>query len=161
MESFSKIRKGQIIPSFSLKNLKGETILSSNLLRKKNLIIFFFKNLEDKQSKEYLRLLNGIYDDIRQDAEIFAVSCARQESLKDFSKRMEIKFDILVDSDDVVRCKFTEESFNFLIITDRFLSLYKAYSLLPDKDEIVSSIEFLEKQCPECGVSTWPEELGE
>lgn len=33
-----------------------------------------------------------------------------------------------------------------------------AFTLKNIKGQDISSVEFLEKQCPECGVSSWPED---
>lgn len=113
-------------------------------------------------------MLKVIYEELRENnAEILVVCQEKIDLLKNFIEKNDIKFDILIDSDTKAINKFTcndKEGNNIcaLFITDKFNSLYKCYfhdpcGGLPDRHEIVSAIEFLEKQCPECGVSTWEE----
>lgn len=163
---FSKIKKGAVIPEFKLKNTLGEVVSSNKYLRKNNLIIFFFNLLKDKCCADYLNMLNVIYEELRENnAEILVVCQEKLGLLKSFIEKNDVKFDILIDSDTKTINKFTykdKEGNNIcaLFIADKFNSLYRSYlhhpfGELPDKGEIVSSIEFLEKQCPECGGGTW------
>lgn len=168
---FSKIKKGDIIPAFTLKNTKGDDISSDGFLRKKNLIILFFNRLSDSCCGEYLGILNDVYQELQnEDTEILAISQEKQDILEAFVKNKKIKFNILLDSEGKVINKFTYKdnagnNICALFIMDKFQGLYKAYlhrpfGELPDKKEIIASIEFVEKQCPECGVSTWPQDPG-
>ncbi|MCM8778182.1 MAG: peroxiredoxin family protein [Candidatus Omnitrophica bacterium] len=154
-----KIKNGQIIPSFRLEDLAGEIIKSNDFSRKKNLVIFFFDKL-NADSKRYLEMLNGIYPEVRkEEAEILAICREEKGKIAKFILQKEIKFNVLFDPESKIMEKFLQEDFPTLFITDRFQALYRAYTELPDKREIISSLEFLEKQCPECGITHWPEDL--
>lgn len=166
---FSKIKKGNIIPSFSLPDISGAVVSLDRFLRKKNLVIFFFNKLEDNCCKEFIKMLNGIYGQLKnQEAEVLAISQESLKPLREFAKLEDIKIILLLDKNGKVMDKFTYRDKNdnnicALFIVDKFGSLYKPYfhepfSNLPDTNEIISSLEFLNKQCPECGVSTWGEE---
>lgn len=164
---FSRIKKGDILPLFTLKNTKGEIISTDSFLRKKSLVVFFFNRIQDSCCSSYLEMLNSIYSELEEEgAEVLAVSQDKEDTLKEFGENKKIKFRLLFDSGGKVINKFTykDNSGNnicALFITDKFQSLYKAYlhqpfGELPGKEEIISSVNFVEKQCPECGASTWP-----
>lgn len=166
---FTKIKKGQVIPGFTLETIDNETLSSDILLRKKNLVLFFFNQLTDKCCQDYLLMLNNISSQSEDsDTQILAISSEKPGLLQEFKNEHAINFTFLLDPQRKVINKFTykdKEGNNIcaLFITDKFQSLYKPYfhqpfGRLPDKEEIISSIEFLEKQCPECGVTTWEED---
>jgi peroxiredoxin len=156
--------KGQIIVPFHLKNVYGEIISSEKFLRKKNLVILFFTTLKDNLNKTYLEMLNSIYEKLqRLDTEVLVISQGEEKQLLGFAENKKIKFNILLDTDGLVKNKFIPNenlgrNISCLFITDRFSCIYNTYFVkLPDKEDIVNTIEFLEKRCPECGVSEWPE----
>lgn len=168
---FIKIKEGEIIPEFNLKNIEGEVFASDEFLRKKNLVIFFFNDLKDKCCADYLLKLNKVYAKLKQEnSEILAVSENGGPGLKEFAESNNLKFHLLLDADRAVMDKFTYKdkqgnNIGAVFITDKFQSLYSSYfhqafGKLPQVNEIVRSVEFLEKQCPECGVSTWTENAG-
>jgi|YelNatPaOPRAMG01_1025707.scaffolds.fasta_scaffold11994_2 peroxiredoxin len=156
----SKIKNGQIIPRINLSNYQDGNFSTDNLWQKKNLIIFFFAKL-DLNIKRYLIELNSAYELIKeQNAELLAVSGENDKGLiREFIAKENIKFDILFDKEGLITDKFLIDKKPILFITDRFFSLYRAYEQLPQKEEVLSSLEFLEKQCPECGVSHWEDNL--
>lgn len=166
---FSKIKKGNIIPSFSLPEASGNIVSLDDFLRKKNLVILFFNKLEYYCGKKFIKLLDGIYEQLKkEETEVLAVSQESLKALRDFAKQECVRITLLSDKDGKVMNKFTYRDKNgnnicALFIIDKFGSLYKPYfhqpfDNLPDIKEIISSLEFLNKQCPECGVSAWEEE---
>ena len=166
----SRIKKGGIMPDFDLINTRGETVAPDKYLRKNNLVVFFFNRLDDNGCKKYLAMLNDIYKELQQeDTEIIAVAAEDLQALREFAQDKKIKFDLLADPQKEVLNKFTYKdnevnNIGVLFIFDKYSTLYRCYfhrawpfGELPDKNELISAIEFLDKQCPECGVSTWPE----
>jgi len=156
----SKIKNGQIIPYINLSDYQDSNFSTDNLWRKKNLVLFFFTKL-DLNIRRYLIELNSVYDLIKeQNAELFAVSEENDIGLiREFIGKERIKFNILFDKEGLITDRFLIDKKPILFIADRFFSLYRDYEELPQKEEILSSLEFIEKQCPECGVSHWEDNL--
>jgi len=76
-------------------------------------------------------------------------------------------FEVLVDVDGNVHRsvgaeQWSEHMLSAVFVTDRFGEVFAAYKAgqgrsLPGVEEILSWIEFINKQCPECGPLEWPD----
>jgi peroxiredoxin len=164
----SRIKVGDVIPRITLCDTAGKRISTDELLRKNDLVLFFFGSIEDKGSQAYLSMLNTVYDKLQEaGAEVLAITYDTAKHVQERLKTKALQFSVLIDSEAQHGVKFLYNAGNSkppdgLFLTDKFHSLYKYFILtstntLPDGKEIVESIEFLEKQCPECGISDWPQ----
>jgi len=169
MPKISRIKKGQLIPYFSLVNHEGKTIISDNYRQIKYLVILFFENLDI--NKEYLLNLDRSYAEFQKnDIEVLAVTSNGAETVKEFIKNKGLKFEILFDRDEEVINKFINKTpdgkhIYGLFITDQFNSLFNffpsaPYGNLPEPEEILKEVNFMQIQCPECSGddAAWPQE---
>jgi len=103
------------------------------------------------------------YQDWRQlKAEVVVVAPHTQEELAAFAERNEIPYPLLSDSDGRGRGLFDFAQVGplippFVFAVDRYATLF--FHDLSDADDAVSQekdifdeVEFLESQCPECGI---------
>lgn len=151
------------VPELSLMSNRKEWWHIKSRLRRKNLVIFFVHDLDCGFCCRFLKALADDYQDWRRiTTEVVAVSSNSQEELEAFAGEMDIPFPLLSDVDGQARQAFTFEQLDgqsapFIFAVDRFATLY--FHDLTETDDpadaerdVYDEIEFLESQCPECGV---------
>jgi peroxiredoxin Q/BCP len=103
----SKIRVGDTIPSFTIKDQHGNDFDISSLLGKKKLVIFFYPqdgSLNCTREACYFRDLSDIFDEA--DAVLIGISGQSVESHKEFAEKNQLKFTLLSDPGNNVRRLF-------------------------------------------------------
>ena len=146
-----------LIPAFHLPDGDGIVFDSSDLKRKKNLILFL---LSDLRPGFLLKIEEARVSFLARNAETCVISSAPLSQVREACKKHRLTFPVLCDEDRKVSEKFiaaaANESFAGLFITDKFGEVFFQYlttnaAELPAMDEIVKSLDFIESQCPECG----------
>lgn len=149
-----------LVPSFELRSVEGETISPWDYKERKNLVLLFF----DPRSTRDLGLLAEMkrrYHEIAdENAEVLAIGSGPYEEMKECIASLGMPFKLLSDSDNQARQAYGISDTS-VFITDRFGEL-RMYSSVPDDidklmDAMVSVLDLVELECPECGVSAWPE----
>lgn len=154
----SFVRKGQAVPRFFGETQRGTNVSTDEFDRKNELVLFFF-DPELKKHRDYLNTLKAAQAQLMaMGARIVAVS-AKEKGVP----REAAEVTVISDANNEIRGKFVFGGGGAVFIIDKFQSLYKAYlegepDGFPSARELISSIEFLQKQCPECGAPVWPEE---
>lgn len=152
------------VPELSLMSNRKEWWHIKNHLRRKNLVVFFVHDLDCGFCSRFLKALADDYQDWRRlTTEVVCVAPNSQEELEVFARETDIPFPLLGDVDGQAQRAFALEQLGplsapYIFAVDRFATLY--FHDLADSGDPVQSerdiydeIEFLESQCPECGVS--------
>lgn len=103
----NRIKIGDIIPSFTLKDQSGNDFDISNLLGRKKLVIFFYPqdgSLNCTKEACYFRDLSDVFDEA--DAIVIGISSQKVESHKDFAEKNRLKYTLLSDNENKVRKLF-------------------------------------------------------
>jgi peroxiredoxin len=152
---------GIIIPSFTLKSVDDKTISTLDYKEKLGLVIVFF-NPRNSTELEALAEINHRYHEITEEnAEVLAVGSGPVSEMKECIASLNFKFPLLSDPVGEAACAFnvTETA---IFVADKFGELRAKTALLDDLDSAlnnaISVLDLAELECPECGVSAWPEE---
>jgi len=152
----SRLNDRVIVPTFHLPSRDHNVFDSSDLKRKKNLVLFF---LTQPDSDFFLKAEEA-YRVIKQENAELAVVCPLSiDQIEVFYRKNRLSFSILADEDGGVFSKFISsekgEPVAALFIMDKFAEVFFHYvekdaGLLPPFEDIIRSLNFIESQCPEC-----------
>jgi peroxiredoxin Q/BCP len=103
----NKIQIGDTIPTFILKDEKGNDFDISTLVGSKKLVIFFYPqdgSLNCTREACYFRDLSDVFDEA--DAVLIGISGQSVESHKEFAEKNRLKYTLLSDNENKVRRLF-------------------------------------------------------
>jgi peroxiredoxin Q/BCP len=103
----NRIKIGDIIPSFALKDQEGNDFDISSLLGRKKLVIFFYPqdgSLNCTKEACYFRDLADVFDEA--DAIVIGISGQSVESHKEFAEKNHLKYTLLSDHGNIIRKLF-------------------------------------------------------
>jgi peroxiredoxin Q/BCP len=103
----NKIQIGDTIPTFILKDEKGNDFDISTLVGSKKLVIFFYPqdgSLNCTREACYFRDLSDVFDEA--DAVLIGISGQSVESHKEFAEKNRLKYTLLSDERNIVRKLF-------------------------------------------------------
>jgi peroxiredoxin len=156
--------KGHLFRDFCLETTSGKKICLSDYRGRSNLVLIFMDN-----RRETLMLTSDLanrYPEIReQEAEVLVVTPADQ--LAQTGDQWDLlAYPVLVDHDARMHTEVgaidTHGGTCFAVyIMDRFAEVFSAYrrcdgQSLPTTAEVLSWLEFINSQCPECEPPEWP-----
>ena len=156
--------KGHLLRDFCLETTDGKKICLSDYRGRSNLVLIFMDN-----RSETLMLASDLaeaYPEIKErEAEVLAVRSSDQ--LAQAGERQDIvPYPVLVDWDGHMHAEFGAvdtrgKASPAVYITDRFAEVFSVYrrrdgQSLPTTTEILSWLEFINSQCPECEPPEWP-----
>lgn len=103
----NKIKVGDIIQDFKLKNQHDEWINISDYIGKKNLVLFFYpKDDTPGCTREACSFRDQYEDFLDSGAEVFGISGQSVESHQNFARKYNLKYNLLSDEGNVVRKLF-------------------------------------------------------
>lgn len=158
----SGLAVGRIIPDFRLESADGGVISASDYRGKRNLVIIFF----DPYNSADLAMIAEVgrrYDEfVDNNAEVIGIASAPIKTFSQCVKALGTPFPLLADVHDDVRLTYRAAG-PMLFVADRYGELRMKSSISDDTlddvlDNAISTLELVEIECPECGVSTWPPE---
>jgi peroxiredoxin len=156
--------KGHLLRDFCLETTSGKKICISDYRGRSNLVLIFMDN-----QRETLMLASDLakmYSEIReQEAEVLAVRPGDQ--LAQTGEPWDLLvYPVLVDHDgrayaEVGAVDAHGRACSAVYIMDRFAEVFSAYrrrdgQSLPTTSEVLSWLEFVNSQCPECEPPEWP-----
>jgi peroxiredoxin Q/BCP len=103
----NRIKIGDLIPPFTLKDQNGSDFDISTFLGRKKLVIFFYPqdgSLNCTQEACYFRDLSEVFDEA--DAIVIGISGQSVESHREFAEKNRLKYTLLSDSGNIVRKLF-------------------------------------------------------
>lgn len=162
-----KLKLHKVVPNFDLPSTEGRSIKLTDYKQKKNLLLFFYNSGQCLQCLERLRSFATNYGSFGEfNTEILSISSDPIEDSMILKEEYRLPFPLLRDETGFQMDKFTlvEEgnATPSIFITDKFGSLYGQWIIsheegdLPDVKEYLKILEYIEVQCPECGI--FPEE---
>jgi peroxiredoxin len=156
--------KGHLLRDFCLETTSGTKICLSDYRGRSNLVLIFLDN-----QRETLRLASDLakrYPEIReQEAEVLAVKPGDQFEQAGGQWDL-LTYPVLVDHGrrahaEVGAVDTHGRGCSAVYIMDRFAEVFGAYrsrdgQSLPTTAEVLSWLEFINSQCPECEPPEWP-----
>lgn len=156
-----KLEIGHIVPDFNLRTVDDKQISVTDYKEKKNLVILFF-DLHNSGDWSILAELKRRYHEFTDtNAEVLAISTGPFEEMADCASSMDLPFPVLCDCDRETACAYCVSG-AMVFVADKFGEL-KMQSAISEEnvdtllDSALSTLELIELECPECGVTSWPE----
>jgi len=157
--------KGRQLRDFELTSALGAQIQLSDYRGRSNLVLIF---ADDQQST--MTLLSDMasqYAQIKnEEAEVLAVVQLALERAAETKQRLKLPYPVLADKDGRIHREVGAVSPQgnvaaAVYVTDRFGEVFGLYrtrdgQALPNVAEILSWLEFVNSQCPECEPPEWP-----
>jgi peroxiredoxin len=158
--------KGHIIRDLSLCSSEGHPVLLSGYRGHSNMVIVFTG--ESDSAAELLSELRRRQRDLAtKETRILAIVAGSQQRASELKHALHLDFELLVDVDGSVHHSMGAEDLSELLlpavfVTDPFGEVFAAYKAgqgksLPGVEEILGWIDFINRQCPECGPLEWPD----
>jgi peroxiredoxin len=160
---------GARMPNFKFKSIQGTWVQINDYRHRCNLIVTFIFETESAANNQLLaELAKRVGDFTFEDANVLVVVKGTPEAAIQLQKRHKLPFPVLLDEDDIVPRQAgveLSERASAIYVLDRYGQLY-AVGSLSDKttpsaaseivDNLVEWLQFVNLQCPECGVPEWP-----
>ena len=157
--------KGHLLRDFSLTTATGKQIDLSDYRSHSNLVLILADDEND--SSNLLHDVARGYAEIRlQEAEVLAVVLPGGSQTQDTEQQPCAPYPVLIDNDGRLHARFGAmdaqgRACSAVYIADRFVEIFGVYrkrdgQSLPTAQDIVSWLEFVNSQCPECEPPEWP-----
>src|SRR5258706_7627024 len=97
MESI--LRRGQVVPTFTLPDSDGVPVRRTAYRDKRNLVLAFLPSAEDDGARAYLRALADSYAAVRAETgEVLAILRGDQSAADKIKRDLELPFPVLADA---------------------------------------------------------------
>jgi peroxiredoxin Q/BCP len=114
------LKIGDTCPNFSLKNQKGETVNSADLIGSKNLVIFFYPKDETPGCTKEACSFRDMHDEFKSlGCEVIGISSDSVHSHKKFAEKFQLSYILLADTQKTVRAAFQVPANLFGLIPGR------------------------------------------
>ncbi len=157
--------KGHRLREFELRSAAARVIHLSDYRHRANLVL-----IASDHRSETLKLLSDIaarYSEIKnEEAEVLVIIRMSRPEAAEVKNRLRLPCPVLADDDGAVHRQLGAldsqgGDFAAVYVTDRFGEVFGAYRTsagqpLPSIAEILSWLEFINAQCPECEPPEWP-----
>ncbi|HET9220966.1 MAG TPA: redoxin domain-containing protein [Roseiflexaceae bacterium] len=152
MESI--LRRGEVVPTFTLPDTAGAPVRRTAYRDKKNLVLAFLPDAEDDGARAYLRTLAQGYAALRAETgEVLAILRSDRAAVADAQRELALPFPLLHDADGAITARFLPPMARAgIFVTDRYGELYFAAptagtATLPPIAEIQAWLEAIDRQC--------------
>lgn len=162
-------QRGRLMRDFTLLSTDGKAMSLYDYRGRANLVVVFAGDVGRSMRTDFLAELVSRYTEIRKhDAEVLLVAaCSREqapEQAAEIQHEIEPPFPVLVDKDMQIHQSvgaLVQTGASAVYVTDRFLEVFAAWRTsegnnIPSIPEILSWLDFVSSQCPECTQSEWP-----
>lgn len=161
--------RGHLMPDFMLSSSDGKQVALYDYRGRSNLVLYFAGRERDSADHHLLRALTKRCGEITEaDSEVIVVLAEPVAQADEFRRKMHVPFPVLSDLDMKVHNMAGASGAQAvpapaLYITDRFLEVFAVWRTdagdrLPDVSDVLSWLNYLDSQCPECTQIEWPTE---
>lgn len=158
-------RKGDVIRDFQLLSADAHPVLLSENRGRFNMMLVF---AGESDSANNLLCELGLQPELAEnETRVLAIVVGPQERASELRHTLHLSFEVLADENERVHHSMgTKDQAGHLLpagfITDQFGEVFAVYKAaqsksLPGIAEILSWIDFINRQCPECGPLEWPD----
>ena len=152
---------GHTAPDFRLQSSDGGVVSPTDYKEKNNIVIIFFNPVDSSDLEIVAELKRRYPEFVEENAEVLGVASGPIGVFSECAKALQLPFPLLADVMDE-----TKNAYHVIgptiFVADRYGELKMqnviAGNLDAVLDEVISTLELIEIECPECGVSTWPVE---
>jgi peroxiredoxin len=160
---------GHLMPDFTLSSSCGKQVSLYDYRGRSNLVLFCAGRTKDSADGPLLSALAKRYGEIAEtDSEVLVVLAESVAQADEYRRKMKFPFPVLSDPDARVHNTVGASGAQAvpapaLYITDRFLEVFAVWRTgagdgLPDISDVLSWLNYLDSQCPECTQIEWPTE---
>ncbi len=155
-------QRGRLMREFRLPSTDGKAVSLYDYRGRANLVVVFAGDIGRSMRTDFLAELVSRYTEIRkQDAEVLLVAA---EQAAEIQHEIKLPFPVVVDEDMQIHQSvgaLVQTGASAVYVTDRFLEVFAAWRTsegnnIPSISEILSWLDFVSSQCPECTQSEWP-----
>lgn len=159
-----RLRIHELVPPFTLPSSRGGEVKLWDCKMRKNLLILFYHGDGCSRCKEILKMFAEHYGElVKVEVEMLAISADDLERSRALSVELRLPYPLLSDPEGRVIEKYTyrrednEAALPSIFGTDRYGTLYHQFiadeiTELPGLEEILSWLNFIQSQCPECSI---------
>ena len=154
----------QMVPPFTLRSGQGKEVKLWDYKMRKNLVILFHHGSNCSVCREKLKDFADHYREFAElETEILAISSGDEEDTEMLRTELDLPYPLLSDPEGRTTEKYTywqrgnRVPLPSVFVTDRygmlvFQQIADEITGLPDRKEILSWLNFIQSQCPECSV---------
>ncbi|MEJ2008097.1 MAG: redoxin domain-containing protein [Acidobacteriota bacterium] len=169
MERRNKTSCGELLPDVGLVSAEGRQVRLSDYRGRLNLVVILAGGMDDENLLRLLGEAAGKHADITgEEAEVILILTKDRSGRTPLGVRVDWPFVVLMDSNGHAHRLFDTldadgTAIPAVFIADRFGEIYAEYSSkerqqLPQINEVLQWLFFINSQCPECGAPEWPQE---
>jgi peroxiredoxin len=152
---------GRMVPEFRLESADGGVISPSDYKERKNLVIIFFNACDSRDLGVIAEVGRRYAEFADNNAEVLGIASGPISVFSECAKALRSPFPLLADVRSEAQCAYCVVG-PMMFVADRYGEL-RMQSVIDKNldtalDEALSTLELVEMECPECGVSTWPVE---
>jgi peroxiredoxin len=157
---------GNVLPDFELSSSQGQPVLASAYRGRSNLVLILAAGaslLSDLVSE----LENKRQELSENNARILVIAAGTAQRARELKQELRLDEDMLVDLDGRVHRTLgaIDAAGHFVpmvFVTDRFGEIFAIFKIdehksIPSAEEVLGWLEFINRQCPECGAREWPD----
>ena len=154
----------ELVPLFTLPSTQGGGVKLWDYKMRKNLVILFYHGSDCTPCREMLTMFAENYDELAGlETGVLAISSDSLGRGEELSAECGLPYPLLSDPEGSVIGKYTywdadrAAALPSIFVTDRYGTLYYQFisdeaTALPPLEEILSWLEFIQSQCPECSI---------
>ena len=158
-------RRGYRLRDFTLPSVDGKQVRPSDYRGRSNLVVIFAGAGET--TSPLLAEMGQQYSQfIGEEAQVLAIVHGTRDAAERGAQKLALPFPVQIDQDGHVHREFGAADgegrpMPAIYITDRYGEVFGSYrtgigQVLPGLNEILSWLEFVNSQCPECEPPEWP-----
>jgi peroxiredoxin len=158
--------KGNVLPDFELPSSQGQPVLASAYRGRSNLVLILAADSN---------LLNGLFSQLEtkqqelaeNNTRILVMAAGTMQHACELKQELRLNHDLLVDLDGRVHrilgaINAAGQPVPMVFVTDRFGEIFAIFKIdehksIPSAEDVLGWLEFINRQCPECGAREWPD----
>lgn len=158
--------KGNLLPDFELPSSQGQPVLASAYRGRSNLVLILAAGAS-LLSDLVLELESKKQELWENNARILVIAAGTAQRACELKQELRLHQDVLVDLEGRVHRTLgaidtAGQPVPMVFVTDRFGEIFAIFKIderkgIPSAGEVLGWLEFINRQCPECGIREWPD----